>query len=301
MAKITFPDGHVETFDAPASATDADLIQRATQERAIKEGQIQTTWFKGYVNDPVVKKTLAAVVDALPALGAMAGGVMGTAAGQPIAGAMLGAAAGRGGRDALMSVTGVEQNTVPGQIARMGLDAAVTGGAAKAIPAAVEAGKQAIASRGTSVAHDAVEGFNSLKDHLLPKLAQFKDVPVPAIREAAPPGPTLQAIKGMVQAIKQSGVDLNEWEAKFIGNFSNNSRVTPKQLDVLQTIYGKSLVAPPKVPVPKPLAATPGYGVTVPGDKLAFTARETAQGLMMMKNGLSQADAIQRILAQRGK
>ncbi len=44
---VTFPDGHVQSFDGPKDMTDSEVMARALQERGVAEGRIQTTWFGG--------------------------------------------------------------------------------------------------------------------------------------------------------------------------------------------------------------------------------------------------------------
>lgn len=43
---ITFPDGYVQKFSG-VEMNDTDAFARATQERAMTEGRVQTTWFGG--------------------------------------------------------------------------------------------------------------------------------------------------------------------------------------------------------------------------------------------------------------
>lgn len=44
---VTFPDGHVQHFDGPTGMSDADLIQRAKQERGVAGGDIATSFSGG--------------------------------------------------------------------------------------------------------------------------------------------------------------------------------------------------------------------------------------------------------------
>lgn len=44
---VTFPDGQPFEFEGVEGMSDGDIFQRALQERAIKEGRVQETWFGG--------------------------------------------------------------------------------------------------------------------------------------------------------------------------------------------------------------------------------------------------------------
>jgi lysozyme len=56
MWTTTFPDGHVERILGPADMSEADQIDRAIQERAVREGNVQATWFGGAAKQQAKEK-----------------------------------------------------------------------------------------------------------------------------------------------------------------------------------------------------------------------------------------------------
>lgn len=92
---VKFPEGDSVTFTAPSDMSDLDVYTRAVQERAIKKGQIPTTFAGGAAPEAADALTNAALTGA------------GYATGQPGLVA-AGPLAGRGARAAAQKVAGQE-------------------------------------------------------------------------------------------------------------------------------------------------------------------------------------------------
>lgn len=138
--EVRAPDGHTLVIhgDTPPTEADLDDIFKTV-------APAPSSWVTQHpVAADIARKTL----DTLPAVGAMAGGILATpetaGAGTAI-GIGLGAAGGRGVRDLIAEQLGLQEpSTMQSEGARMGLDFAVSAGTQAALPGLVEAAQTPI-------------------------------------------------------------------------------------------------------------------------------------------------------------
>jgi hypothetical protein len=136
---VTFPDGYVQDFSGPEGMSDPEAVDRAIQERKVKEGTIQTTWFGGATKqasqEPGITTPLIGAAGTLAAtVGAPAAVASGAAMMAPVAARWLKYASQKyfgdkpGGAD--------PQMPTPSETALLTGEGVLAGGAAKAIGAA---------------------------------------------------------------------------------------------------------------------------------------------------------------------
>ena len=190
---------HMEAAGEPATAI--QTVVEDFKQKYSADPPVQTE-----TDDPStaywnsIKKTAGnvgrAALDALPAIGAIGGGIAAaplaaatlnpiTAAGVDIAGAGLGAGIGRGARDIIGEYTGLEPKTTPGSKAmRIGVDTA-TGAATQAVvPGLIAAAKSPVKT--------GVELGSRLKNVVPPKVREF----LPDVQELFQSGITPPKVGG---------------------------------------------------------------------------------------------------------
>jgi len=181
---VDFPDGHSQTFEGPPGMSDADLVQRAQQERKFAGGDIATSFAGG--------ATRHLLEDEPGAVNALLGGAATATGLAPVMAAVPAATRGLKALSQLIA-TGRADPTSPGELAGIAAEGAAMGYGGQALAAG---------ARKVGLTKDAIVGG-------LPKWVRALGIarlnPKTMLLDAATSKPALGAIEALGEGLTPSG------------------------------------------------------------------------------------------------